>query len=149
MCEQAARYCRAGVQRLLRKPPPALRGLDGLLRWVVARMGDKAVAERELLNPGAAAAQRKGTSVILDVSGPPGRRGCTPRSSSRTRMPAPAAPPARIRHPLGIGGIPRVLHPHGPVGEGLYPGSCHPRLGGHGGASCPLARVPQPRTEWA
>ncbi|XP_026712765.1 N-terminal EF-hand calcium-binding protein 2 [Athene cunicularia] len=29
MCEQAARYCRAGVQRLLRKPPPALRGLDG------------------------------------------------------------------------------------------------------------------------
>ncbi|NXS65150.1 NECA2 protein, partial [Pandion haliaetus] len=68
MCEQAARYCRAGVQRLLRKPPPALRGLDGLLRWVVARMSDKAVAERELLSPGAAAAQRKGTSVILDVN---------------------------------------------------------------------------------
>ncbi|NWZ52278.1 NECA2 protein, partial [Haliaeetus albicilla] len=68
MCEQAARYCRAGVQRLLRKPPPALRGLDGLLRWVVARMSDKGVAERELLSPGAAAAQRKGTSVILDVN---------------------------------------------------------------------------------
>ncbi|NXN35837.1 NECA2 protein, partial [Rhinoptilus africanus] len=67
MCEQAARYCRAGVHRLLRKPPPALRGLEGLLRWVVARMGDKAVAERELLNPGVAAAQRKGTSVILDI----------------------------------------------------------------------------------
>ncbi|NXO47971.1 NECA2 protein, partial [Aramus guarauna] len=67
MCEQAARYCRAGVQRLLRKPPPALRGLDGLLRWVVARMSDKGVGERELLTPGAAAAQRKGTSVILDI----------------------------------------------------------------------------------
>ncbi|NXD77806.1 NECA2 protein, partial [Halcyon senegalensis] len=70
MCEQAARYCRAGVQRLLRKPPPALRGLDGLLRWVGARMGDKGLADRELLSPGAAAAasQRKGTSVILDVN---------------------------------------------------------------------------------
>ncbi|NXI64633.1 NECA2 protein, partial [Anseranas semipalmata] len=49
-----------------RKPPPALRGLDGLLRWVVARMSDKGVADRELLTPGAAA-QRKGTSVILDI----------------------------------------------------------------------------------
>ncbi|NXL02370.1 NECA2 protein, partial [Mesembrinibis cayennensis] len=68
MCEQAARYCRAGVHRLLRKPPPALRGLDGLLRWAVARMSDKGVAERELLTPGTAAAQRKGTSVILDVT---------------------------------------------------------------------------------
>ncbi|XP_069724808.1 N-terminal EF-hand calcium-binding protein 2 isoform X1 [Phaenicophaeus curvirostris] len=66
MCEQATRYCRAGVQRLLRKPPPALRGVDGLLRWLVARMGDKGVPERELLTPGAAA-QRKGTSVILDI----------------------------------------------------------------------------------
>ncbi|NXJ76619.1 NECA2 protein, partial [Trogon melanurus] len=68
MCEQAARYCRAGVQKLLRKPPPALRGLDGLLRWVGARMSDKGVAERELLGPGSAAEQRKGTSVILDVT---------------------------------------------------------------------------------
>ncbi|NXK97592.1 NECA2 protein, partial [Formicarius rufipectus] len=68
MCEQAARYCRAGVQKLLRKPAPALRGLDGLLRWAAGRMGDKGLAERELLAPGAAAAQRKGTSVILDVS---------------------------------------------------------------------------------
>ncbi|NXC12486.1 NECA2 protein, partial [Corythaeola cristata] len=68
MCEQAARYCRAGVQRLLRKPPPALRGLDGLLRWVGSRMSEKGLAERELLCPGAAAAQRKGTSVILDVN---------------------------------------------------------------------------------
>ncbi|XP_066050690.1 N-terminal EF-hand calcium-binding protein 2 [Chamaea fasciata] len=67
MCEQAARYCRAGVQKLLRKPAPALRGLDGLLRWAAGRMGDKGLAERELLAPGAAAAQRKGTSVILDI----------------------------------------------------------------------------------
>ncbi|NWS40532.1 NECA2 protein, partial [Probosciger aterrimus] len=67
MCEQAARYCRAGVQRLLRKSPPALRGLDGILRWVVARMSDKGVAERELLTQGAVAEQRKGTSVILDI----------------------------------------------------------------------------------
>ncbi|KAM6324808.1 N-terminal EF-hand calcium-binding protein 2 [Podargus strigoides] len=67
MCEQAARYCRAGVQRLLRKPPPALRGLDGLLRWVGARMSDKGIAEREMLTSGATAAQRKGTSVILDI----------------------------------------------------------------------------------
>ncbi|KAI1235445.1 hypothetical protein IHE44_0002308, partial [Lamprotornis superbus] len=68
MCEQAARYCRAGVQKLLRKPAPALRGLDGLLRWAAGRMGDKGLADRELLAPGAAAAQRKGTSVILDVT---------------------------------------------------------------------------------
>uniref|UniRef100_A0A8D2N1K5 N-terminal EF-hand calcium binding protein 2 n=1 Tax=Zonotrichia albicollis TaxID=44394 RepID=A0A8D2N1K5_ZONAL len=67
MCEQAARYCRAGVQKLLRKPAPALRGLDGLLRWAAARMGDKGLADRELLAPGATAAQRKGTSVILDI----------------------------------------------------------------------------------
>ncbi|KAM6058063.1 N-terminal EF-hand calcium-binding protein 2 [Chlamydotis macqueenii] len=68
MCEQAARSCRAGVQRLLRKPPPALRGLEGLLRGLLARMGDKGVGERGLLSPATtAAAQRKGTSVILDI----------------------------------------------------------------------------------
>ncbi|XP_075289834.1 N-terminal EF-hand calcium-binding protein 2 isoform X2 [Opisthocomus hoazin] len=59
MCEQAARYCRAGVQRLLRKGPPAL---DGLLRWAGGRMGDKG----QPLPPGPAA-QRKGTAVILDI----------------------------------------------------------------------------------
>ncbi|NXE20478.1 NECA2 protein, partial [Ardeotis kori] len=76
MCEQAARSCRAGVQKLLRKPPPALRGLEGLLRGLLARMGDKGVGERGLLSPATtAAAQRKGTSVILDVSGPPGAGG--------------------------------------------------------------------------
>ncbi|KAM9289564.1 LOW QUALITY PROTEIN: N-terminal EF-hand calcium-binding protein 2 [Morus bassanus] len=66
MCEQAARYCWAGVHGMLRKPPAALRGLDGLLPWA-ARMSDKGTAERELLTPGAAAGQRKGTSVILDI----------------------------------------------------------------------------------
>ncbi|NXA34687.1 NECA2 protein, partial [Eudromia elegans] len=74
MCEQAARSCRAGVQRLLRKPPPPpLRPLDGLLRWVAAKMSDKGPgAERQLPQPGpAAAAHRKGTSVILDVSWAP------------------------------------------------------------------------------
>uniref|UniRef100_A0A7M4E3C0 N-terminal EF-hand calcium binding protein 2 n=1 Tax=Crocodylus porosus TaxID=8502 RepID=A0A7M4E3C0_CROPO len=77
MCEQAARYCRASVHKLLHKPQPQLRGLDGLLRWIVTKMSDKSVlAERELLPEEQAAAarhffapeQRKGTSVILDVS---------------------------------------------------------------------------------
>ncbi|XP_059569732.1 N-terminal EF-hand calcium-binding protein 2 isoform X2 [Alligator mississippiensis] len=76
MCEQAARYCRASVHKLLHKPQPQLRGLDGLLRWIVTKMSDKSVlAERELLPEGQAAAarhffaaeQRKGTSVILDI----------------------------------------------------------------------------------
>lgn len=107
MCEQAARYCRAGVQRLLRKPPPALRGLDGLLRWVGARMVDKGLAERELLSSGAAAEQKKGTSVILDVSewsprpAPLGPAGGTPAATSL---------PARILHRLGAGVTLRVLH---------------------------------------
>ncbi|NWX88859.1 NECA2 protein, partial [Nothoprocta pentlandii] len=77
MCEQAARSCRAGVQRLLRKPPPPpLRPLDGLLRWAAAKMSEKGPgAERPLPQPGPAA-RRKGTSVILDVSrGAPGDGG--------------------------------------------------------------------------
>ncbi|XP_006019118.1 N-terminal EF-hand calcium-binding protein 2 isoform X1 [Alligator sinensis] len=64
MCEQAARYCRASVHKLLHKPQPQLRGLDGLLRWIVTKMSDKSVlAERDFF----AAEQRKGTSVILDI----------------------------------------------------------------------------------
>lgn len=130
MCEQAARSCRAGVQRLLRKPPPALRGLDGLLRWVVARMSDKGVAERELLTPGTATAQRKGTSVILDVSGPrgagpgvhPGARTPEERHAGSCPCPAPAL--------LGIGVVPRLgtgctLDHATPdwVGMGVQPGT--------------------------
>lgn len=137
MCEQAARYCRAGVQRLLRKPPAALRGLDGLLRWVVARMGDKGVAERELLTPGAAAAavQRKGTSVILDVSGsplqPPGMH-----PAARIPPPHPGSGRSPCPHPAIAGGrrgFLGSLHPLHRLGNGLYPGSCNPRLGGRGG----------------
>lgn len=159
MCEQAARYCRAGVQRLLRKPPPALRGLDGLLRWVVARMSDKAVAERELLSPGAAAAaaaQRKGTSVILDVSVPRGRRRLLPPSL-----------PARILHRLGSGVSPRGRRPPAGRARGCSPGAVPPWPGSRaardgryfpGAASpgpagqeaaprllYPLARLPQPQ----
>ncbi|XP_058010953.1 N-terminal EF-hand calcium-binding protein 2 isoform X2 [Ahaetulla prasina] len=74
MCEQAARYCRESVHRLLRQQPqPASgRGLDGLLRWVVTKMSDgkSPLPERELLPEGPAAAgaeQKKGTSVILDI----------------------------------------------------------------------------------
>lgn len=116
MCEQAARSCRAGVHRLLRKPPPALRGLDGLLRWVVARMSDKGVADRELLTPGAAS-QRKGTSVILDVSAP-----AAPRLGGGGICPATCIPHRR-RCPL-----PQVtLHPS-PAPESPLHGSCNPKL---------------------
>lgn len=137
MCEQAARYCRAGVQRLLRKPPPALRGLDGLLRWVGARMGDKGLAERELLCPGAAAAQRKGTSVILDVSvpAPPGWGwGCTLAPHPQGRR-APAALPARILHRLGSGlflgrrVVSRVLEARAGSAWGYSPGPASPCVG--------------------
>ncbi|XP_005306348.1 N-terminal EF-hand calcium-binding protein 2 isoform X2 [Trachemys scripta elegans] len=76
MCEQAARYCRESVHKLLRKQQPQIRGLDGLVRWIVTKMSDKSIlSERELLQEGQAAAgqaffppgQRKGTSVILDI----------------------------------------------------------------------------------
>ncbi|XP_074864722.1 N-terminal EF-hand calcium-binding protein 2 [Carettochelys insculpta] len=72
MCEQAARYCRESVHKLLRKPQPPLRGLDGLLRWLVTKMSDKSLlAEREGPAAGGrelfAPEQRKGTSVILDI----------------------------------------------------------------------------------
>ncbi|XP_028905627.1 N-terminal EF-hand calcium-binding protein 2 [Ornithorhynchus anatinus] len=70
MCEQAARLCRDGVHRLLRKPPPQGRALGGLLRWVGARMSDP----REPLPEGPRAGHglcpappRRGTSVILDI----------------------------------------------------------------------------------
>lgn len=128
MCEQAARYCRAGVQKLLRKPAPALRGLDGLLRWAAGRMGDKGLAERELLAPGAAAAQRKGTSVILDVSAP------------RIPHPGSCLPPPRER------GCSSALRSPGRRGTGWSSG--HPRLGGRGcpASSCPCpAPAPAPR----
>uniref|UniRef100_A0A8C3S1J1 N-terminal EF-hand calcium binding protein 2 n=1 Tax=Chelydra serpentina TaxID=8475 RepID=A0A8C3S1J1_CHESE len=41
MCEQAARYCRDSVHRILHKQQPQIRGLDGLLRWIVTKMSDK------------------------------------------------------------------------------------------------------------
>lgn len=126
MCEQAARSCRAGVHRLLRKPPPALRGLDGLLRWVVARMSDKGVADRELLTPGASS-QRKGTSVILDVSAP-----AAPRLGGGGICPATRIPHRR-RCPL-----PQVpLHPS-PAPESPLHGSCNPKLGLGMGVHIPL-----------
>ncbi|XP_074974439.1 N-terminal EF-hand calcium-binding protein 2 isoform X2 [Caretta caretta] len=76
MCEQAARYCRESVHKILHKQQPQIRGLDGLLRWIVTKMSDKSIlSDRELLQEGPAAAgqgffppgQRKGTSVILDI----------------------------------------------------------------------------------
>lgn len=120
MCEQAARYCRAGVQKLLRKPAPALRGLDGLLRWAAGRMGDKGLAERELLAPGAAAAQRKGTSVILDVSAPriphPGSRLPQPGAGLFLPSCAPCTGRARagarlLQSPAGWAWVSRILLP--------------------------------------
>uniref|UniRef100_A0ACB8EAP9 Uncharacterized protein n=1 Tax=Sphaerodactylus townsendi TaxID=933632 RepID=A0ACB8EAP9_9SAUR len=72
MCEQAARYCRESVHRLLRKQQPQIGGLDGLLRWIVTKMSDQtSLPDRELLQEAAGHAacapeQRKGASVILD-----------------------------------------------------------------------------------
>ncbi|XP_062817589.1 N-terminal EF-hand calcium-binding protein 2 isoform X1 [Anolis carolinensis] len=86
MCEQAARYCRASLHKLLRKEERALPvspGADGLLRWIVAKMSDKSLLpereeeeeeEEERGRQGAASAAhhrtpqlRKGASVILDI----------------------------------------------------------------------------------
>lgn len=72
MCEQAARYCRDGVHKLIHKEQPKLRdrdtgepprpgaqdgqtaaaaqsgGIDGLVRWIVTKMSDnKSVSSRE------------------------------------------------------------------------------------------------------
>ncbi|XP_042294460.1 N-terminal EF-hand calcium-binding protein 2 [Sceloporus undulatus] len=79
MCEQAARYCRSSVHKLLRKQSPAAPGpaaLDGLLRWIATKMSDKSLLpgeEEEEEEEGAeeegkaAPEQRKGASVILDI----------------------------------------------------------------------------------
>ncbi|XP_063801809.1 N-terminal EF-hand calcium-binding protein 2 [Pseudophryne corroboree] len=73
MCEQAARYCRTSVHKLLQQQQPQLRGLDGLLRWIVTKMSDKSQGEmqvqeavtgaQDMPNPGT----RRGISVILDI----------------------------------------------------------------------------------
>ncbi|KAG8437727.1 hypothetical protein GDO86_008439 [Hymenochirus boettgeri] len=73
MCEQAARYCRDSVHKLLQQQHPQARGLDGLLRWIVTKMSDK--SERELEAEEGLAVERgnpipvtrRGISVILDI----------------------------------------------------------------------------------
>ncbi|KAM4720734.1 N-terminal EF-hand calcium-binding protein 2 [Rhinophrynus dorsalis] len=73
MCEQAARYCRDSVHKLLQQQHPQARRLDGLLRWIVTKMSDK--SERKLQGEeGLICAQdspmpgtRRGISVILDI----------------------------------------------------------------------------------
>ncbi|KAK1163597.1 N-terminal EF-hand calcium-binding protein 2-like [Acipenser oxyrinchus oxyrinchus] len=96
MCEQAARYCRDGVHKLLSKEQSKLRsqnsetetaaqtssggaqlgGIDGLVRWIVTKMSDnKNLSSREFLKEESAVARekffnpepRKGISVILDI----------------------------------------------------------------------------------
>ncbi|OCT84336.1 N-terminal EF-hand calcium-binding protein 2 [Xenopus laevis] len=68
MCEQAARYCRDSVHKLLQQQHPQARGLDGLLRWIVTKMSDK--SERELRGEEEVTpipVTRRGISVILDI----------------------------------------------------------------------------------
>ncbi|XP_028665445.1 N-terminal EF-hand calcium-binding protein 2 isoform X1 [Erpetoichthys calabaricus] len=90
MCDQAARYCKDGVHKLLTKEQPKLRaasseaataahsgsgsaqlgGIDGLVRWIVTKMSDsKNLSSREMLKeePVATREPRKGISVILDI----------------------------------------------------------------------------------
>ncbi|KAJ1083376.1 hypothetical protein NDU88_003535 [Pleurodeles waltl] len=76
MCEQAARYCRDSVHRILKQqqqqPQPQGRALDGLLRWIATKMSDKSLIPetRELLQQESQAAMpepRRGISVILDI----------------------------------------------------------------------------------
>nr|DBA17019.1 TPA: hypothetical protein GDO54_002535 [Pyxicephalus adspersus] len=73
MCEQAARYCRTSVHKLLQQPHSQSRALDGLLRWIVTKMSDKSERElrggeavtgvQDMPNPGT----RRGISVIMDI----------------------------------------------------------------------------------
>ncbi|XP_041123902.1 N-terminal EF-hand calcium-binding protein 2-like [Polyodon spathula] len=96
MCEQAARYCRDGVHKLLSKEQSKLRsqssetetaaqtgsggaqlgGIDGLVRWIVTKMSDnKKLSSREFLKEEPAVARekffnpepRKGIAVVLDI----------------------------------------------------------------------------------
>ncbi|XP_069460880.1 N-terminal EF-hand calcium-binding protein 2 isoform X2 [Ambystoma mexicanum] len=86
MCEQAARYCRDSVHKLLQQQQqqqaqqqqaPQGRALDGLFRWIVTKMSDKNLLSetRELLQQESQAAgghllmpePRRGISVILDI----------------------------------------------------------------------------------
>ncbi|KAM5138873.1 N-terminal EF-hand calcium-binding protein 2 [Mantella aurantiaca] len=71
MCEQAARYCRTSVHKLLQQQNSQRRPLDSLLRWIVTKMSDK--SERELRAEEALTGvpdmpgTRRGISVILDI----------------------------------------------------------------------------------
>ncbi|XP_043937874.1 N-terminal EF-hand calcium-binding protein 2 [Protopterus annectens] len=76
MCEQAARYCRDSVHKILHKQETQIRGLDGFVRWIVTKMSDKKIiSDKEFLQDEEEAAaqhfcmpeQRKGISVILDI----------------------------------------------------------------------------------
>lgn len=81
MCEQAARYCRDSVHKILKQQQqqqqPQGRALDGLFRWIATKMSDKSLLPetRELLQQEGQAAgghlampePRRGISVILDI----------------------------------------------------------------------------------